>query len=327
MQDHAPGHVVRAFVRHEVAQQLGPAPRDDTSPGFRVLGERFTLERIDFVANDAGDFSHQTVRSGAIRKRLGFHAQQGNPTRSRMFLRPQNLLRGHSAMLPSMSTPYAIADVAMLVGEPTRAAILLALLGGRPLPAGALALEANLSAAATSLHLSKLTRGGLLSVQQQGRCRYYRLANEEVAHALEALGAIATKHHPGRALSPARAAFRAARTCYDHLAGEFSVALGRRLERDGMVRSASSHLYEVTDRGEHWLADEMGINVAALTRERRVLARRCVDGTERRPHVGGALGAAMLERMLSLRWLVKISGSRALRITVHGQDALGRLVA
>src|SRR5215813_6178400 len=134
-----------------------------------------------------------------------FMASNLTPRVGAMFLPRQKLSSGFGASIPSMSTPYAVADVAALVGEPTRAAILLALLAGRPLPAGALALEANLSAAATSLHLSKLTQGGLLSVQQQGRCRYYRLANEEVANALEALGAIATKHHPGRALSSARA--------------------------------------------------------------------------------------------------------------------------
>jgi len=243
-----------------------------------------------------------------------------------MFLPRQKLSSGFGASIPSMSTPYAVADVAALVGEPTRAAILLALLGGRPLPAGALALEANLSAAATSLHLSKLTQGGLLSVQKEGRCRYYRLANDDVAHALEALGAIAIANRPTRALSPERAAFRAARTCYDHLAGALSVSLARHLEREGIVRSANSRAYEVTDRGAHWLAEEMGIDVASLARERRVLARRCIDVTEQRPHVGGALGAAMLERMLTLRWVAKISGSRALRTTARGQEALSRLV-
>jgi len=242
-----------------------------------------------------------------------------------MLLRRQNLSRGFGAMIAWMSTPYALADVAALVGEPTRAAILLALLGGRPLPAGTLALEANLSPAATSLHLAKLTRGGLLSVQQEGRCRYYRLANDEVAHALEGLAAIATVHRPARPLSPERAAFRAARTCYDHLAGALSVALAQRLECDGMVRSANSRAYEVTDRGVSWLAEEMSIDVAALAKERRMLVRRCIDGTERRPHLGGALGAAMLERMLALRWLATISGSRALRTTSRGQQAFGRL--
>jgi len=242
-----------------------------------------------------------------------------------MFLPRQKLSNPFGAMVPPMSTPYALADVAALVGEPTRAAMLLALLGGRPLSAGALALEAKLSAAATSLHLSKLTRGGLLSVQQEGRCRYYRLANDDVAHALEALAAIATAYRPTRPLSPDRAAFRAARTCYDHLAGALSVALAQRLERDGMVRSANSRAYEVTDRGVSWLAEEMSIDVAALAKERRMLARRCIDGTERRPHLGGALGAAMLERMLALRWVAKISGSRALRTTSRGQQAFGRL--
>jgi len=248
------------------------------------------------------------------------------PVVGAMFLQRQKLSSVFGAILPSMSTSYALADVAALIGEPTRAAILLALLGGRPLPAGALALAANLSAAATSLHLAKLTRGGLLSVKQEGRCRYYQLANDDVAHALEVLGTIATAHRPMRALTPERAAFRVARTCYDHLAGALSVALAQRLELDGMVRSANARSYEVTDRGVCWLAEEMDIDVVALAKERRMLARRCIDGTERRPHVGGALGAAMLQRMLALRWVAKIPGSRALRTTSRGQETLGQWV-
>ena len=93
-----------------------------------------------------------------------------------------------------------------------------------------------------------------------------------------------------------------------------------------MVRWADRSAYEVTDRGAHWLADELGIDVTALASQRRVLARRCIDGTEQRPHVGGALGAAMLERTLDLQWVATISGSRALRTTLRGQEAFGRLV-
>ena len=226
-----------------------------------------------------------------------------------------------------MTARYAIADVAALVGEPTRAAILLALLDGAALPAGELARVAGLSAAATSLHLAKLTQGGLLAAQRHGRHRYYRLAGGDVAHALEALGVIATASPAPRAqsLSPERAALRGARTCYDHLAGALAVALVEKMERERVVRVEAESAYEVTPLGIGWLADVMQIDVGALAQGRRVLARRCLDWTERRPHVAGALGAAMLERMLAMRWLARTSGSRVLRITARGHEAFAKL--
>jgi DNA-binding transcriptional ArsR family regulator len=224
-----------------------------------------------------------------------------------------------------MTARYAISDVASLVGEPTRAAILLALMGGRALPAGELAGEARLSAAATSLHLAKLTRGGLLTVHQEGRHRFYRLASEDVAHALEALGVIATARSPPRALSPERAALRTARTCYDHLAGAVAVSLAERLEREYLVQSAGDRAYMVTADGARWFADVLRIDVEALACSRRILARRCLDWTERRPHIAGSLGAAMLEQMLAMRWAAKMAGSRAVRFTVRGRDKLEKL--
>jgi DNA-binding transcriptional ArsR family regulator len=230
-----------------------------------------------------------------------------------------------AATLHSMTARYALADIAALVGEPTRAAILLALLDGRALPAGELAGEARLSAAATSLHLAKLTQGGLLAVRQEGRHRYYRLANEDVAHALEALGVIATPRPPVCPLSPERAALRAARTCYDHLAGAVAVSLAEMLEREGILRPESDRVYGVTCAGAAWFADAMGIDLDALGASRRVLARRCLDWTERRPHLAGALGAAVLQQMLALRWASRLGSSRALRITPRGRDALAKL--
>jgi DNA-binding transcriptional ArsR family regulator len=218
---------------------------------------------------------------------------------------------------------HALSNVASLVGEPTRAAMLLALLDGRALPAGELAAEAKLSAAATSLHLAKLLDGGLLTVQREGRHRYYRLASEDVAHALEALGVIATGRPSARSLSPERAVLRSARTCYDHLAGAIAVSGAHAMERDGLVRPIDERRYDVTTRGEGWFRDAMGIEVRALACGRRVLARQCLDWTERRPHIAGALGAAMLERMLELRWAVRIAGSRALRMTPRGMAAVG----
>jgi DNA-binding transcriptional ArsR family regulator len=224
-----------------------------------------------------------------------------------------------------MTARYAIADVAALVGEPTRAAMLHALLDGRALPAGELAAEARLSAAATSLHLAKLAQAGLVIAQQEGRHRYYRLASADVAHALEALGVIATSPQRARSSSPDRAALRAARTCYDHLAGALAVALARKMERERIVRASGERTYEVTKSGARWLASVMKIDVALLATGRRSIARRCLDWTERRPHVAGALGAAMLERFISQRWVTKIGGTRAMRITPRGRDAFARL--
>ena len=252
-----------------------------------------------------------------------FMGAKVTPVAGAMFLQRQKLSSVFGAILPSMSTSYALADVAALIGEPTRAAILLALLGGRPLPAGALALAANLSAAATSLHLAKLTRGGLLTVKQEGRCRYYQLANDDVAHALEVLGTIATAHRPMRALTPERAAFRVARTCYDHLAGALSVALAQRLELDGMVRSANARSYEVTDRGVCWLAEEMDIDVVALAKENGIPAQYGVTG-------GGNDGSVFLRYGsvdVALGWPLRYSHSPAEVIDTRDLDALGKILA
>jgi DNA-binding transcriptional ArsR family regulator len=214
---------------------------------------------------------------------------------------------------------HSLASVAALVGEPTRAAILLALLDGHALPAGELAREADLSAPATSLHLAKLVQGGLLVVRKEGRHRYYRLASEEVAHALEALGVIATKSPPLHTLRPERRALRAARTCYDHLAGEIAVSLTGKLVREGCLQAKAARIYEVTNAGARWLADTMQIDIRGLACGRRALARQCLDWTERRPHIAGALGAALLDRLFERRWIARMTGSRAVRITTRGQ--------
>jgi len=224
-----------------------------------------------------------------------------------------------------MTARYALANVASLLGEPTRAAILLALLDGRALPAGELAREANLSAAATSLHLGKLTSGGLLSVRKEGRHRYYRLASPEVAHALEALGVIASPAPPPRSLSPERAALRAARTCYDHLAGVLAVRLAQTWERERVLTAEDDRTYQVTRHGVSWFADVMNIHVGVLAQSRRPLARRCLDWTERRPHLAGTLGAAVLEHFVQQRWVAKAQSSRVVRITARGHAGLARL--
>lgn len=224
-----------------------------------------------------------------------------------------------------MTARFALADVAALIGEPTRAAMLLGLLDGRELTATELARLADLSPPATSLHLGKLAQGGLVVARKAGRHRYYQLAGGDVARALEALGAISTAAPPPRTASPAYAALRAARTCYDHLAGVVAIELVERWQRARLLRLEADDRYGVTRAGARWLREALDIDLAALAAARRPLARRCLDWTERRPHLAGALGAVVLERFLERRWVARTRGSRALRITGHGAAAIARL--
>lgn len=221
-----------------------------------------------------------------------------------------------------MAGSYSLAGVAALIGEPTRAAMLVGLLGGRTLTATELARLAGLSAPATSLHLGKLAQGGLIALRKVGRHRHYRLASSEVAHALEALGLIATAPLAARAISPERAALRALRSCYDHLAGAQAIELADALVRAGVL---DDEHFRVTPVGARWFADALAIDVAALGRARRAVARRCLDLTERRPHLAGALGAAVLDQFFARRWVARRPESRALRVTSHGATAIAGL--
>ena len=225
-----------------------------------------------------------------------------------------------------MPAHHSIADVASLIGEPTRAAMLLALLGGRERPASDLAREASLSAAATSLHLGKLVAGGLLAVRAAGRFRYYRLASAEVGQALEALGLVATAPPPARSLTRAQVQLRHARRCYDHLAGVVSVAFVAMLERERMLLGSAAGeaaTWEVSPRGVAWFGASLDLDVTDLAGARRPLARRCLDWTERRPHLAGSLGAAVLDRLVAMRWIApSASGGRDLRITTRGERGL-----
>jgi DNA-binding transcriptional ArsR family regulator len=221
-----------------------------------------------------------------------------------------------------MITPYPIATVGELIGEPGRAAILLALLDGRSRTAGELALAANISAQSASGHLSKLTDGGLLAVQSAGRHRYYRLAGPQIAHALEALGAIATKDRPAQAPSiHAEKDLYLARTCYDHLAGHVAVELAGHLEKSGVLRAQDEHNFELGRQGKQWFA-KLDIDVDQLRRSRRSFARQCIDWTERRPHLAGILGAALCSRLMALGWFARRRNTRALRITHEGMQEL-----
>lgn len=226
-----------------------------------------------------------------------------------------------------MITDQSIAPVGALIGDQARAAILLALADGRPRPAGELARMAGIRPSTASEHLSKLLAGGLVLFEKHGRHRYYRVAGPQVTSLLEALGGLARPHPPGdhRQRVAARA-IRHARACYDHLAGALGVQVTWALvERGTLVRV--EHAFEVSPEGLTFLEGQLGIDVSAARACRRHFARACLDWTERRYHLAGALGAALLSRFLDMEWLERTEDSRALRVTAAGRrgfrDVLG----
>lgn len=221
--------------------------------------------------------------------------------------------------------PY-LAECAALIGDPARANILAALMDGKARTASELAFVAGVSPQTTSAHLAKLTQGRLLSLERQGRHRYYRLAGAEVAEVLEALTRVAVKGPPRhRPTGPRDAAMREARTCYDHLAGRLGVALtDALLARGDLIPNGRD--FTPSPAGEAFFA-AFGIDLDAARRKRRAFARVCIDWSERRPHLAGALGAALAERCLALDWIAPLADSRALRITAKGRNGLAESFA
>jgi len=200
--------------------------------------------------------------------------------------------------------------------------MLIALLGGRDLSAGDLARAGGTSPQSASAHLSKLVDGGLLISRRQGRNRLYRISGPEVVHALEALGAISTRPRSSTAIrSRDDLDICRARSCYDHLAGQLGVAITAGLENLKVIRIGSGRDYALGPRGAKWFAN-LEIDAAALQGTRRKFARRCLDWTERKPHLAGALGAVLFDRMLDNRWLARRHGTRALRVTERGAREL-----
>ena len=189
------------------------------------------------------------------------------------------------------------------MGEPARAAMLTALLGGQPLAAGELARRAGVTAATASAHLARMVEHGLVSRRSAGRHRYYELANGDVAAALEALARVAAPLEAGNGLRVTRNdELRFARTCYDHLAGKLGVLLTQALLERGLIQGSG---FELTAAGGDWFA-RIGIDVAALRQSRRTLSRPCLDWSERSDHLAGAAGAAVAGALLERGWLVRL---------------------
>jgi DNA-binding transcriptional ArsR family regulator len=214
-----------------------------------------------------------------------------------------------------------IAAVAQLIGNRTRACVLGEIAASGALPAGVLAQRAGVSSATASVHLAKLVAARLLTVEPAGRHRYYRLADASVAQALEALALIA----PPREIRSLRqadegASIRAARTCYDHLAGRLGVELTGALERKRLIRR-EAETFSLTKRGVTELTD-LGLDLDELGRRRRAFARACLDWSERRYHLAGALGAALTARLFELRWIERRRPNRSVTVTARGRDGL-----
>ena len=223
-----------------------------------------------------------------------------------------------------------VARVAGLLADPARARILRTLIDGTVRPAGELAFAANISAQSASAHLAKLVEGGLLALEAQGRHRYFRIASPEVADAVESLGSLSMAVRPRDPRSPAipRSApiqFLHARTCYDHLAGEMAVRVCEAMLKARWL-TAQGRDFRVTRLGQEKLTT-LEVDLAAARQSRRAFARACVDLTQRRPHLGGALGAALLEVYLARGWILRMRRSRAVSITPRGNEAFGRLFA
>lgn len=216
--------------------------------------------------------------------------------------------------------PY-IAEVGALIGDPARANILAALMDARARTASELAYIAGVTPQTASAHLAKLTDGRLITVERQGRHRYFRLAGPGVAQALEALMVVATDGPPRhRPPGPRDPIVRNARTCYDHLAGRLGVGIADHLLEQGHI-VAEGDDYHLSREGERFL-DSFGIKPSALRTRRRAFARRCLDWSERRPHVAGALGAAIASRCFDLGWLRRVPDSRGLTATPRGRQGL-----
>ena len=214
----------------------------------------------------------------------------------------------------------SLSHIASLLGDPARANILSALMDGRALTAKELTYAAHVSPQTTSGHLAKLTEAHLLTMEKQGRHRYFRLANPLVGQMLESVMAVAAT--AGAVSLPWRGgeALRSARTCYDHLAGRLGVALADAMTGSGHLE-LSADGGELTASGHEFLA-AFGADPAP---GRRVFCRPCLDWSERRPHIAGRLGAAIADRCLGLGWVERRRDTRALTITASGHAGFGRV--
>jgi DNA-binding transcriptional ArsR family regulator len=217
-----------------------------------------------------------------------------------------------------------VAMVATLVSEASRAAILTALLDGRFHPASELAQMAGIKPQTASFHLAKMIEANVVTVEKQGRHRYYGIRNQEIAQVMESLLSVAppveiksfrhASEHKG---------LRHARTCYDHLAGNLGVQLTDSLKKMGCICEEKDE-FILTEKGEGFLAS-FQINLEEVKKKRRSFSHKCLDWSERRYHLGGALGKALLDRLLELNWVQRTPKTREIKITHDGENGLKQI--
>jgi DNA-binding transcriptional ArsR family regulator len=220
-----------------------------------------------------------------------------------------------------------IAMVAALVGDPARANMLTALLSGKALTATELAHQAGITPQTASSHLSRLQAGGLIEQERQGRHRYYRLADPDVAGVLEGLAGLAARAgHMRMRTGPKDPALRRARICYDHLAGDLGVQMLDSMKRQRLVRQRQQDI-ELTAEGERFLEQSLQISAESLAHPRRPVCKACLDWSERRHHLAGTLGAAVMARFTELKWAARDTapGSRVVNFSRQGEKRFAAL--
>ena len=220
-----------------------------------------------------------------------------------------------------------IALVASLVGDPARANMLTALMTGRALTASELAHQAGVTPQTASSHLAKLEAGGLIEPEKQGRHRYYRLSDPDVAGVLEGLAGLAARAgHMRVRTGPKDPALRRARICYDHLAGDLGVQMLDSLKKQRLVRQKKQEI-ELTAEGRRFLEDALQISSDMLVHPRRPVCKACLDWSERRHHLAGTLGAAIMTRFAELKWAARDTtpGSRVVNFSRAGEKRFAAL--
>ena len=221
-----------------------------------------------------------------------------------------------------MISRYRLAEIAALFGDPTRAGIVTSLGDGRARPAGELARLAGVTPATASGHLSRLVEGGVLRVEPHGRHRYYRIAGPDVADALETLSELLAPRATSSKSTGVPESLASARMCYDHVAGRLGVDITEALLARRLLKWHEQSL-ALAPAGRRWF-ERIGVDVGSLERARRPLLRGCLDWTERREHLGGALGAALAMHLLERDWIRRERGTRALLVTREGRNGLAR---
>ena len=211
----------------------------------------------------------------------------------------------------------AVARIANAIGEPARARMLFCLMDGHARTSTELAIVADVSTSTASAHLNRLKSGHLVEVRTQGKHRFYSLAGSEVARVLEGLSVLADQ--PRRKFVPnTPTRLRAARVCYDHMAGTLGVQVHDRFKDLKWISNGTGDAYDLTAAGERAL-HALNVNVEEMRSSRRRFAYACLDWSERRPHIGGALGSVLLAAAIKRKWVLKDLDSRAIRITTVGR--------